>query len=102
MALDCSQQSSGDRVLVEEVSEGFMGEAALSLKDQGNEEFKLGNWLKAAAIYTKAIKQDPGNAVVYRQVFSSFSCIRHGHRSLPRLIDSSNEFLLAVTVAHRF
>ncbi|KAK9866194.1 hypothetical protein WJX84_009663 [Apatococcus fuscideae] len=49
-----------------------MGEAALSLKDQGNEEFKLGNWLKAAAIYTKAIKQDPGNAVVYSNRCASF------------------------------
>lgn len=47
-----------------------MGEETTSpadtLKDQGNKEFKAGNWLKAAAIYTKAIKDDPENSVLYR------------------------------------
>ena len=43
-----------------------MSENAASLKDEGNHEFKQGNWLKAAAIYTKAIKEDPNNAVLYR------------------------------------
>ncbi|KAI3459416.1 hypothetical protein Pfo_016079 [Paulownia fortunei] len=33
--------------------------AEISLKDQGNEFFKAGNYLKAAALYTQAIKQDP-------------------------------------------
>ena len=37
-----------------------------SLKDQGNEFFKSGNYLKAAALYTHAIKQDPNNATLYR------------------------------------
>ena len=39
-----------------------------TLKDEGNREFKAGNWLKAAALYTKAIKADPGNSVLYRLV----------------------------------
>lgn len=38
----------------------------MSFKDQGNEEYKKGNWLKAAALYTKGIKEDPDNAVLYR------------------------------------
>ena len=38
----------------------------MSLKDEGNAEFRQGNWLKAAALYTKAIKADPANAVLYR------------------------------------
>lgn len=37
-----------------------------SFKDQGNQEYKLGNWLKAAGLYTKAIKEDSGNGVLYR------------------------------------
>lgn len=36
-----------------------------SLKDQGNAEFKKGNYLKAAALYTRAIKEEPENAVLY-------------------------------------
>ncbi|GLC40807.1 hypothetical protein PLESTB_000020600 [Pleodorina starrii] len=36
-----------------------------SFKDQGNEEFKKENYLKAAALYTQAIKEDPQNAVLY-------------------------------------
>jgi hypothetical protein len=36
-----------------------------SLKDQGNELFKQGDYLKAAAVYTKAIKETP-SAVLYR------------------------------------
>lgn len=44
-------------------------EGGVSLKDQGNEFFKSGNYLKAAALYTQAIKQDPSNPTLYR--FSS-------------------------------
>jgi tetratricopeptide (TPR) repeat protein len=40
--------------------------AAAALKDQGNEQFKSGNYLKAAALYTQAIKLDPDNATLYR------------------------------------
>ncbi|KAG2454526.1 hypothetical protein HYH02_000373 [Chlamydomonas schloesseri] len=39
--------------------------SAASFKDQGNEEFKKENFLKAAALYTQAIKADPENAVLY-------------------------------------
>lgn len=39
-----------------------------SFKDQGNQEYKLGNFLKAAGLYTKAIKEDAGNGVLYRCV----------------------------------
>lgn len=42
------------------------GEVASSLKDQGNDEYKKGNYLKAAALYTQAIKDDSKNAVLYR------------------------------------
>lgn len=38
------------------------------LKEEGNVEFKKGNFLKAAGIYTKAIREDPDNAVLYRSV----------------------------------
>lgn len=37
-----------------------------SLKDQGNLAYKSGEYLKAAAFYTKAIKDDPKSAVLYR------------------------------------
>ena len=37
-----------------------------SLKEQGNAEYRGGHFLKAAALFTRAIKEDPGNAVLYR------------------------------------
>ncbi|RZR94754.1 hypothetical protein BHM03_00023532 [Ensete ventricosum] len=37
-----------------------------TLKDQGNEFFKAGNYLKAAALYTQAIKLEPSNPTLYR------------------------------------
>lgn len=39
-----------------------------ALKDQGNALYKEGSYLQAAAAYTKAIKQDPQNHVLYRLV----------------------------------
>lgn len=39
---------------------------AADLKEQGNTLFKEGDFLKAAAAYTKAIKQDPQSHVLYR------------------------------------
>jgi Flp pilus assembly protein TadD len=36
------------------------------LKVQGNDLFQAGDFLKAAAVYTQAIKLDPENAVLYR------------------------------------
>ncbi|KAC9177482.1 hypothetical protein E3N88_46236 [Mikania micrantha] len=43
-----------------------------SLKDQGNEFFKAGNYLKAAAIYTQAIKKDPSNPTLYSNRAAAF------------------------------
>lgn len=36
-----------------------------SHKDQGNEYYKAEQWLKAAACYTKGIKEEPENTVLY-------------------------------------
>lgn len=41
-------------------------EDAATLKEQANAEFAKEQYLKAAALYTKAIKLDPQNAVLYR------------------------------------
>ncbi|KAK3140179.1 hypothetical protein QOZ80_5AG0397170 [Eleusine coracana subsp. coracana] len=46
--------------------------AAAALKDQGNEQFKAGNYLKAAALYTQAIKLDPDNATLYSNRAAAF------------------------------
>ncbi|KAI5649221.1 hypothetical protein M9H77_35226 [Catharanthus roseus] len=46
--------------------------AEVSLKDQGNEFFKSGNYLKAAALYTQAIKQDPSNPTIYSNRAAAF------------------------------
>lgn len=43
-----------------------------SLKDKGNEFFKSGNYLKAAALYTQAIKQDPSNHTLYSNRAAAF------------------------------
>lgn len=43
-----------------------------TLKDQGNEFFKAGNYLKAAALYTQAIKLEPSNPTLYRFDIESF------------------------------
>ncbi|KAL6184975.1 hypothetical protein ACLB2K_041110 [Fragaria x ananassa] len=43
-----------------------------SLKDKGNEQFKAGNFLKAAALYTQAIKQDPQNPTLYSNRAAAF------------------------------
>ncbi|RLM99567.1 hypothetical protein C2845_PM06G33410 [Panicum miliaceum] len=50
--------------------EGVLPSAAL--KDQGNEQFKSGNYLKAAALYTQAIKLDPDNATLYSNRAAAF------------------------------
>ncbi|XP_073126615.1 uncharacterized protein [Henckelia pumila] len=46
--------------------------AKISLKDQGNEFFKAGNYLKAAALYTQAIKQDASNPALYSNRAAAF------------------------------
>ncbi|XP_010522519.1 PREDICTED: STI1-like protein [Tarenaya hassleriana] len=43
-----------------------------SLKDKGNELFKAGNYLKAAALYTQAIKLDPSNPALYSNRAAAF------------------------------
>lgn len=48
------------------------GSVETSLKDQGNEFFKAGNFLKAAALYTQAIKQDPNNATLFSNRAAAF------------------------------
>ncbi|XP_058106106.1 uncharacterized protein LOC131249376 isoform X3 [Magnolia sinica] len=48
------------------------GESAASLKDEGNELFKAGNYLKAAALYTQAIKKDPSNPTLYSNRSAAF------------------------------
>ncbi|KAG9451930.1 hypothetical protein H6P81_004834 [Aristolochia fimbriata] len=47
-------------------------DAGVSLKDQGNEFFKAGNYLKAAAVYTQAIKKDPSNPTLYSNRSAAF------------------------------
>eukprot|EP00899_Mesostigma_viride_P007856 jgi/Mesvir1/17071/Mv15258-RA.1 len=39
--------------------------ASETLREQGNTLFKEGHFLKAAAVYTKAIQEDPENATLY-------------------------------------
>ena len=56
------------------------GEAADGFKTQGNAEYKGGRFLKAAALYTQAIKADPDNAsVLYR-------CVHRGALRMPSAI----------------
>jgi hypothetical protein len=43
-----------------------MAGATDGLREQGNAEFRNGDFLKAAATYTRAIKTNPGSAVLYR------------------------------------
>ncbi|XP_074307189.1 uncharacterized protein LOC141642313 [Silene latifolia] len=52
-------------------TEGSKG-VEVSLKDQGNEFFKAGNYLKAAALYTQAIKIDPNNPTLYSNRAAAF------------------------------
>ncbi|KAJ9182163.1 hypothetical protein P3X46_006188 [Hevea brasiliensis] len=52
-------------------TEGNCGEE-MSLKDKGNEFFKAGNYLKAAALYTQAIKLDPSNPTLYSNRAAAF------------------------------
>jgi tetratricopeptide (TPR) repeat protein len=61
--------------------EGGPPAAAAALKDQGNEQFKAGSYLKAAALYTQAIKLDPDNATLYRFLPLLFLLGRAGGRN---------------------
>ncbi|KAF7070529.1 hypothetical protein CFC21_076040 [Triticum aestivum] len=53
------------------MADGGGGRAA-ELKDQGNEQFKSGNYLKAAALYTQAIKLDSDNPTLYSNRAAAF------------------------------
>ncbi|XP_037432397.1 RNA polymerase II-associated protein 3-like [Triticum dicoccoides] len=53
------------------MADGGGGRAA-ELKDQGNEHFKSGNYLKAAALYTQAIKLDSDNPTLYSNRAAAF------------------------------
>lgn len=55
-----------------EVGSGEGKPQEMSLKDKGNEFFKAGNYLKAAALYTQAIKQDPSNPTLYSNRAAAF------------------------------
>ncbi|KAJ4783060.1 Tetratricopeptide repeat protein 1-like protein [Rhynchospora pubera] len=46
--------------------------SAEALKDEGNSQFKAGNYLKAAALYTQAIKLQPTNATLYSNRSAAF------------------------------
>ncbi|KAJ0966405.1 hypothetical protein J5N97_027543 [Dioscorea zingiberensis] len=48
------------------------GGESVPLKDQGNEFFKAGNYLKAAALYTQAIKLEPSNQILYSNRSAAF------------------------------
>ncbi|KAJ8765840.1 hypothetical protein K2173_015800 [Erythroxylum novogranatense] len=48
------------------------GGEEVSLKDKGNDFFKAGNFLKAAALYTQAIKLDPSNPTLYSNRAAAF------------------------------
>ena len=43
-----------------------MAAVAEQLREQGNNEFRSGDFLKAAATYTRALKADPNNVLLYR------------------------------------
>ena len=45
--------------------------SAKSHQEQGNELYKAEQWLKAAACYTKGIKEEPEKVALYRYSFSS-------------------------------
>lgn len=45
-----------------------MGDATVSYKVRGNEEYAKRNFLKAAALYTHGLQADPKNATLYRYV----------------------------------
>lgn len=52
--------------------EGGAAAPSQTLKEQGNAEFKAGNYLRAAALYTQAIKADPSNFSLYSNRSVSF------------------------------
>lgn len=45
--------------------------SAKTHQEQGNEFYKAEQWLKAAACYTKGIKEEPEKVALYRYSFNS-------------------------------
>lgn len=59
---------------VEPISRQGMSSGEPDFKQLGNEEFRNGAYLKAAALYTKGLKLYPGNAVLLRSVPDELAC----------------------------
>lgn len=65
-------------------------------KAAGNEHFKSGDYLKAAACYTKAIKSDPANHVLYSnraQAFLKINKIARALEDADRCIELAPDFV---------
>ena len=65
-------------------------------KDEGNKQFKAGEYLKAAAAYTKAIKAEPGNHVYYSnrsQAFLKLSKVSKAIEDADKCIELCPEFV---------
>merc|ERR1719281_1354627 len=65
-------------------------------KDEGNAHFKAGEFLKAAASYTKAIKAEPDNHVFYSnrsQAFLKLSKVQKALEDAEKCIELSPEFV---------
>lgn len=46
-------------------------QSAKSYQEQGNEFYKAEQWLKAAACYTKGLKEEPEKVALYRYTCNS-------------------------------
>ncbi|XP_059448560.1 uncharacterized protein LOC132179798 [Corylus avellana] len=68
---EAAEAKSGARISSEGGDGTGTGEE-ISLKDKGNDFFKSGNYLKAAALYTQAIKLDPSNPALYSNRAAAF------------------------------
>ena len=67
-----------------------------AFKDEGNTHFKAGDFLKAAASYTKAIKAEPGNHVFYSnrsQAFLKLSKVQKALEDAEKCIELNPEFV---------
>ena len=74
-----------------------------SLKEQGNALFRAGNYLKAAALYTQAIKEDPENHALYRSVkLARFSLMSPLCSPLQPAVVQSRSFPLAAIGQRHF
>ncbi|GBG74579.1 hypothetical protein CBR_g18988 [Chara braunii] len=65
------QQGDGGTPAIASTPAGA-GVAGGSLKEQGNALFKAGSFLRAAVVYTQAIKEDPNNHTLYSNRSAAF------------------------------